>query len=428
MSLKKDIDELLQAEVISEDTATRILNHYAQKKGNPTKRLFVIFGILGAVLIGLGIILMVAHNWDELPRSTKTILAFVPLVLGQLICGYVLITRAENNAWREGSASFLFIAVGACIALVSQIYNIMGNLSDYIFTWMLLCLPLIYLLKSSMASLFYIIGVTTYAINTGYLNSTSDESFFYWPLLSAVLPHYYLLYKNDSKGNSLVVHGWFITLSLVLSLGTLAGQYGNFMFLAYSSLFGLFYLIGKLELFNNQILRNNSYLVIGSLGTVYLLLHLSFNDMWARMINKSFPLKELIVSPELGISVFLSLLAGVLLYRLRRIKAVDLDQSLGYIFLIFIPIFIIGLWLPVSVILINLLVLVLGIWIIRLGAKIDHLGQLNFGLGIIALLVVCRFFDTDLSFITRGALFVFLGIGFFVTNYWMLKKRKVSEK
>jgi hypothetical protein len=42
-------------------------------------------------------------------------------------------------------------------------------------------------------------------------------------------------------------------------------------------------------------------------------------------------------------------------------------------------------------------------------------------------LAVCRFFDTDLSFIIRGLLFVTVGIGFFATNYWMIKKRKANE-
>jgi hypothetical protein len=39
-------------------------------------------------------------------------------------------------------------------------------------------------------------------------------------------------------------------------------------------------------------------------------------------------------------------------------------------------------------------------------------------------LVVCKFFDEDLSFITRGILFISVGIGFFVANYLVIKKRK----
>lgn len=428
MRIEKDVDQLLEAGVISEETAVKIRDYYTQKKDGSAGRLFVIFGILGAVLVGLGILLIVAHNWDELSKQTRTFLAFIPLVASQGICGYVLVRRPESTAWREGGASFLFLAVGTCMALVSQIYNILGNLNDYLFTWMLLCLPLIYVLKSSMSSLFYILGISAYVISSGYGGSTNTESFFYWPMLLAVLPHYYFLYKSSPKSNFLTIHSWFLPLSLLFSLGTLSDQFGYFMFWAYSSMFGLFFLIGRLTFFRERTLRNNSYLVIGSLGTTYILLHLSFSDFWNSMYGQSILLRDLLISPEFIVSTLLSFAACFLLVRLVRNRMIDFKEPFGFIFLIFIPVFIMGFWFPISVILINLLVLLLGIFIVRSGAKSDNLGQVNFGLIIIALLIMCRFFDADLSFVVRGVLFVLLGLAFFVANHRILKKRKTNEK
>lgn len=428
MSIEKDIEELVGADVISRESAQKIQTYYAKKKGNPSKRMFAIFGILGAVLVGLGIILIVAHNWDELSRGVKSLLAFAPLLLGQILCGFVLARKSDSMMWREGSAAFLFMTVGASIALVSQTYNIIGVFSDYILTWMLLCLPMIYLMRSSLSSLFYLIGITTYAFSTGYSFTNPDENFYYWPLLLAIAPRYYWLFKNEPEGNASIFHHWFVVLSVVLSLGTLAGQFSHFMFWAYTSLFGLLFLIGQTKEFQSQTLRNNSYKIIGSLGTVYMLLHASFSEMWEDVGGNFILLNELVVSPELITSLLLSVLAGSLLYHLVRSKTVDKKQPLGFIFLIFIPIFILGMWFSFSVILINMLVLALGIWIIKLGADNDRLGQLNFGLIIVALLVICRFFDTDLSFVVRGALFMLLGVGFFITNYWLLKRRKTNEE
>ena len=88
-------------------------------------------------------------------------------------------------------------------------------------------------------------------------------------------------------------------------------------------------------------------------------------------------------------------------------------------------IFFLGLTNSVApVVLVNLLVLLLGIFTIRLGAKADHLGVLNYGLLTITALIICRFFDSHMSFVIRGLLFVLVGAGFFLTNYLMLKKRK----
>ncbi len=36
-------------------------------------------GILGSLLVGLGIVLLVAHNWDEMSRQCKLSLLFLPL-------------------------------------------------------------------------------------------------------------------------------------------------------------------------------------------------------------------------------------------------------------------------------------------------------------------------------------------------------------
>ena len=58
------------------------------------------------------------------------------------------------------------------------------------------------------------------------------------------------------------------------------------------------------------------------------------------------------------------------------------------------------------------------------GSEQNHLGIVNYGLLIIAALIICRFFDTDISFVLRGVIFLLMGIGFILTNVWIIKKSK----
>lgn len=427
MSIIKEIPDLIKAGVISHETADNIRNYCNEKKGQSYNRLFIIFGVFGAILIGLGIILIIAHNWDELSRTAKTLFAFIPLIVGQALCVFSLIKKQDSVTWRESGTAFLFFAVGACISLISQIYNIPGNLSTFLLTWMLLCLPLIYVMRSSIASLLYLIGITYYACEASYFSYPSSDAYIYWILLLAALPHYYLLYKNKPRGNFMVFHNWLIPLSIIITLGTVAKNNEELLFIAYFSLFGLFYLVGNMEFFKEQKAKNNGYLTIGSLGSVVLLLTLSFDWFWEDLRNQDLLFNEVIVSPEFITSAIVSLFATGLLYLRVKKNLINKINPIEPVFILFIIVFIIGVFSPLSVILINVIAFALGILLIIKGAKSDHLGIMNYGLLIITALVVCRFFDTDLSFVLRGILFVSVGVGFFATNYWMLKKRKTNE-
>lgn len=426
MSIQKDMSELLQAGIINQDTADKIQDYYKEKSSSSTNRLFVVFGILGAILVGLGVILIIAHNWDDLSRTSKTVLAFVPLVIGQALCVYTIYKKSDSLAWREGSGVFLFFAVGASISLVSQIYNIPGNLGSFLFTWMFLCLPLIYLIKSSVVSLLYLIGIIFYACETSYWGYPYEQSYAYWAMLIFALPHYYQLYLKKPGSNFTIFQHWIIPLSVTIVLGTLSEDHGEFMYIAYMSFFGLCYLIGSTDFFSTQKFRNNGYQIIGSLGSIVLLLMLSFDWFWEDLVVKELVFSSMILSPEFIAATVFTFLSVVLWLRNRPATLREL-KPLSILFLLFIPIFIMGTFSEYAVVFINLSILAVGLMLLRHGAQQTRLGLLNFGLLIIAALVACRFFDTDLSFIIRGTMFLGVGGGFFAANYWMLKKRMTHE-
>ncbi len=419
------LPELIEAGIISEENAEKIKQYYLSRPDKSGARALLVFGILGAILIGLGIILIIAHNWDQLPKFIKIIIAFLPMILGQLACGWALYKKTEQRVWKEASAAFLFLAIGACISMVSQIYNIPGKISDLMFLWMLLGLPLVYLLSSSIASFIYISGITYYACLIGYSEYPSHIPYFYWLFLALVLPHYYWLIKNKPTSNFTVFHHWLLPLSLIITLGTFGQQEEMLMFLAYFSLFGWLYLVGRLTYFEEQAIKNNGFLVLGSLGSVILLLILSFDFFWDELYYQRSYISDWWDAPEIYLSIVLTLLASIFLFLLIKKSNIQTINLLDILYLIFLAIFLSGLYAPVqSLIFVNILIFVLGLLYINRGMQKDHLGILNYGLLIITALIICRFFDTKWSFIIRGALFVIVGIGFFIANYRILKRRK----
>lgn len=427
MSLLKDLDKLVEENVISQSVADAILNYYDSKKSTGENRLFMVFAIFGAILVGLGIILIIAHNWDKLSRFIKTVFAFLPLLLSQLLVAYTLLKR-KGAAWRESAATLLFFSIGASIALISQIYNILGDLSGYLLTWSVLAIPIIYVLNSSMASLLCLITISYYALNTGYWSFPNAEPYFYWLLLLAIIPHYLLCIRQKKAGNFITFHNWLIPLSLVCVLGTFASTNEYLMFVAYMSMFALFYLLAQMPYFKSKSHRNNGYLFFGALGSIVLLMILSFSDVWKDIADQNNPLNEVLTSIEFLIACFFTILAALCLFYLKKEKAGKDTKPFEIFFLIFIPIFVLGNYTDAAGIIINLAILIIGVVTLLRGSKEDNLGLLNLGLLIVATLIVCRFFDTDFSFVVRGLIFLIFGIGFFAANYLTLKRRRSNER
>jgi len=414
--LERQLAELLDADVINTDTAQKISAFYQTKEETKPNRLFTIFGVLGALLSGLGIILILAHNWDDMPRNVKTIFAFIPLLMGQIASAYSLIKK-KSSAWVESSATFLILSVGATISLVSQIYNIAGNLSDFLLVWIAITAPLIYVLRSNLSVIIHLVLSTWYACYLGYGYGGNIP---WWYLLQFVwvIPCYINLLKKQPESNIAGVLNWLIPLSPLIVLGTFTGG-DSLVFITYIAFFGLLYNIGQLPFFKKQKLRRNGFAIIGSLGTIFLLTVLTFKWFWKDALNESFHATELVLTTILflaGIAVL------AYLYLKKHLKEFNLFQ---YAFLVLGALYLTKDFGTVhGIVITNILVAALGLFAVRIGINKNSFGILNYGLLIITALIICRFFDTDLDFVVRGILFISVGIGFFFANYLLLKKQR----
>lgn len=421
MSIIKEIPKLVKAGVISTSTAEDIKSYYANNKQDSQNKLLAIFGTLGAILVGMGIILIIAHNWDNFSRPIKTGFALLPLLIGQISCGYTLLRKNKSQAWREASVSFLFFAIGSCISLISQVYNIPGELGSFLFIWMILFLPMPFIMNSTVASLLFLAGSSFYAINIGYWDYSNITPYWYILFMASTVLFYLKLIKQNPESNGLVFHNWLIPLSLLICLGTFAKEYEEIMFLGYMSLFGIFTLIGSKEHFTKQATINNGFKIIGYLGSIIILLILSFDTVWEDFRREIYNYNALLDAPEIYATFFISAIATILAYLNWRKNKLLVNEIL---FLILLLICILSAQSSFAFILVNILLFALGLYTIISGSKQINLKLVNSGLLIITALIVCRFFDTDLSFVLRGILFLSIGFGFFITNYQLLKKKK----
>jgi uncharacterized membrane protein len=417
-TILKELPELVVNDIITSDTAQRIEAYYAKKEpqGN---NLLTIFGVLGAVLTGLGIILIFAHNWDTFPKGIKTMLALLPLIVFQGLTAYTIIAKKDTR-WKEPVGVLLFFAVGASIALVAQIYNIPGDLGSYLCTWTLLCFPLLYILRSNSLALLHIVFSTWYAWEYGMISDS--EPWMYLFFIAAFIPFYIERHRSQPVGGITAFFNLALPVSGTIALATFLDDAYKFNAAIYIAFFGMLYSIGQLPAIKQHSSRSNGFTFVSQLGILVLLLIISSKIFWE--IDSGMSASFSIATLPVGIAFF----AISLYIEIVRTDTLKRYDPFLIATIIFPAIYIVGLVEPLfATVLANLLVLGLGTAIIRKGALQFNLPVLNFGLVIVSALIICRFFDTDMSFAIRGLLFVVVGAGFFFANYLLIRKKKDHE-
>ena len=135
--------------LITEEQAEAVLARYplAEAGASARSRMAAILATMGAVAVGLGIILFFASNWTAIPKEVKLALMVigVPAVYG---AGYWL--RYYKQYVRVGTAIILLAVIlyGAAIHLVAQAYHIPVNHPNLVLFWFLGVIPLAYVTRS----------------------------------------------------------------------------------------------------------------------------------------------------------------------------------------------------------------------------------------------------------------------------------------
>jgi uncharacterized membrane protein len=424
--LHEELPGLVADSTVPAEVAERLRRRYGPVPAGGGKRWAVlIFGILGAALIGAGVILLVAHNWDDLGRPVRTTLAFAPLVLAIALGGWVLARRRDSATWCEGAATFWALTIGATISLVAQIYQISGDTARFFLTWILLGLPIVYLLRSSVAASLYFIGATAWVgCYAGHRQQMT--SLWYWGLLALALPHLATLWRGERHGWRASLTGWVLAVCLCIGTGA---AFENAMpgawIGAYTGILALMYLAGVRWFGDAPTLWQRPWQTTGALGLGVVALMLTYLWPWehihdtdwhrtmmlGNLLAALLPVSAIIMAGQEArvagwteldrVMVGLSPLCGVIGYALATTRD----------------------WGAFAQAIFNVYLFALGLGTLIAGFRGNRLGRVNAGLLALSALLVARFFDSDLSFLARGVAFIVVGAGFLVTNVVMLRRK-----
>ncbi len=109
---------------------------------------------LGIFIVSIGIISLIAANWDEISGAVKLTIDF--MLLAALAAGTIVADARDKTFWKEAGILALFLMTIASIGLVSQVFQTNGTLSGGALLASVFSVPLLAVSKKKLLPLLWV--------------------------------------------------------------------------------------------------------------------------------------------------------------------------------------------------------------------------------------------------------------------------------
>ena len=421
--LYSELPDLVARGILTPETAEALRRHYGPSDLGTSRGGWgqVLLASFGALLVGGGIILVAAHNWDVLGRPARAAIALGALVAAQAVTIYAVMRRADSGAWTEATSGLLVAAVGTAISLIGQTYHVGGSFEGLMFTWLWLVVLVPYLTGSTLAAIGFWGLLAVRAVNLEWREMPFD------PWLLALLGFPYVVMRLRRKPRS-----WATAIVAIAATGSVL-LVGSFLAAAADwnhlpAVFQVSFLAAVVAAASWPPGRESDegwrrrVLIPAWFGLVVIATILSFDDAWRFVTVKEGTLRSPAVIIAALVTIGGAVFATILSIRLGRAgrMAAAACGSAAPLVVVFHALAMLGYeagWLAF-----NMWLVVVGVLTVIEGIRLQELGTANRGLFTLAALILVRFFDTQLSFLARGLVFVAFGAACFLVNLWLMRR------
>ncbi|MDA8097149.1 MAG: DUF2157 domain-containing protein [Clostridia bacterium] len=175
----KDAKEWLDEGIISAEQYALIVERYPDCQPlNVTQLVYC----LGALLIGLGVILFFAANWNEIPRLVRLGLVYT-LIIAAYSAGYHYLFRSEHSHLGTGLVFLGTLFFGAGIWLTGQMFHLLHFTYSGFLYWAIASAVMAHLI----ASPFVFVAAVIQLLIHGFAAGSHDHNYWYFCLWYGVL-------------------------------------------------------------------------------------------------------------------------------------------------------------------------------------------------------------------------------------------------
>lgn len=398
----------LRREGVLDDPASESLAKYCHDELDikpPQWRFIYTLFFIGAGMIAAGLVLLCNNYWYNFPRILQFGVCVLPAVLA-FVSGMITILGQKNQLWREFTAVLTAVALGLLIAMSHQVSQSIGSWSEIYLLTLFTVLPFVYIFNSIALTTVYVFMLF------GFCHWRAT-----YPLAGilatiGVLP---MLHIQFSGKNPNRVWARFLML-LVAGFGMYYCGLNWYPALSSLALAGTMLYAGWMISERNESNLRNPWLWV------------SFLSMLALLAMASADVRFFQIEPDVSREAMWAywLFTGVVLannirlFPKSRLDAKRICTGLA----VLLPLLIFcGVSAPLMKLVFNVYLGVYGAVLMFDGFKRSRLLTYNGGIAMVLMLIACRFFDTDLSQLTRSIAFVVIGAVLIAGNFIFFRRR-----
>ncbi len=384
----------------------------------------IILSVIGAIIFGLGVILIFAYNWDKMPKEAKLGLVFISLFSAHGAGLIFYEKKRDKKLLSEGFHVLGTMLFGAGIWLIAQIYHMGEHYPDAFMIWGLGALAMAWAIPSVSQGILAVIILAAWngCEVFGFRNSQ-----FFGPLtiIVGIIPLCWLLRSKILAFSGIFTAVLTIGFTLMPENKDVAGPV-------------LFYLGGGLIALGIIFENNRKFPEISPI--LSFVGHLPYLGIIFFLCFKHSNLPRLNMGTYFSKSCFwIALIFSGIVWGMARFKNRDKISRTTRIKLWLLPIaiafftfhmlfpFKIGGWLSAGFY--NLIFLSHAIVLIITGGQNQDLTRTISGSILFAIIVISRYTDLFHSLIARAIVFFIIGAGIFMAaNLYSRSKKRIKKE
>ena len=382
----------------------------------------LIVSALGALLVGLGVIALFAANWAALSRGVRAGVALLPLTICSIVAMIGFAREWKAVAYREALGICWCLAVWSGFGLVCQTYHLSDNVQGFVLACTLLCLPVLYLTQSAVATVLW--PMCAFA----WFQMDNDWDIFwctlgYLAMLGAQIPAFAMIHRKIRFKGVYEFFGCNFLALGIINIVFVVWRWPN-IHVTFATILWTAAALWVLH----ELLQWSSLRILSLMYLLPMLLLVPNNEF----LSTSYDFIESLDMPLIALFVFLTALVWVEGIRLLLRKG---ENRLPQGRRVQIAVVLLSLLLGAFVSLTHAppILLYAGTLVVVSLALVQALRnllllQMNLSLGILIYEILVKYLASDWSFTVKGLILLACGIALLCSNVFIIRSRRQAAK